>query len=431
MQPAQCQTELPVDPCCFRLSVINSELLPGELKLELISWAGAAGPLACRQQPFALDALQSKQLLTMHQDQLLTYSATSHGQDHDSREASGELSCPCDSLTRLCPEATITGQTSTSKNVRSKATDSKERCTYAKRGNGQPCASPHGCKAWPLWEQTDVSQEHHLEECSPHECFLHVTGTVKHPEGSTSSSYEEAKTCFDHATAVGSDSVQKTVRDPLHIDGGIQADVSRDAYTWLRWLLEHTRHWYSELTSSLIWLSSFARSAMMQSQSLSTAEDAMQIMWKVTSMLDTELQACAQAVSDLVAPPHRPYLQGLHATPSQQVLQSLAAEPQISDAQVFFSEFKDASVIKPNISIIDIRSLAPSVVEFGLVTDQVAAFVALETNLSGRFSENGLLLLPWEHKSLAFLSEGAVQAASLEDTLTVLTLSDTAISMYF
>lgn len=148
------------------------------------------------------------------------------------------------------------------------------------------------------------------------------------------------------------------------------------------------------------------------------------------SGLDVHTLGCIQSVVSNLAAPYKKYMQELHTLPSRHVIDSLAAEPHTSEALVFFTEFKDAHVlVTPNITMSDFRALSPRVTEVVVSSSGIAAFVALETNTSGSFSENGFLLLPWEHRPVAFLAAEPLQSSSLESSLTFLSLLDTTLQM--
>lgn len=67
--------------------------------------------------------------------------------------------------------------------------------------------------------------------------------------------------------------------------------------------------------------------------------------------------------------------------------------------------------------------VSPGEVSFQLRSTAVAACVALETPLAGRFSDNALLVLPWEPLRLTFTAAaGKVASAELQRSLGIMSV---------
>ena len=100
----------------------------------------------------------------------------------------------------------------------------------------------------------------------------------------------------------------------------------------------------------------------------------------------------------------------LHAQPAD----DLAAEPESSSSQVFLTEFKDLQLpLQPEVQVSAAQLLNSNVVQFELRSSSVALFVALDSPVTGKFSDNNILLLPWQPRTLAFLAH--VPLASADD----------------
>lgn len=61
-------------------------------------------------------------------------------------------------------------------------------------------------------------------------------------------------------------------------------------------------------------------------------------------------------------------------------------------------------------------------VSFELHASAVAASVACDTPLLGRFSDNGVLVLPWAPLPLTFHAEEGVTAADLQKSLSIMSM---------
>lgn len=296
-----------------------------------------------------------------------------------------------------------------------------------------------GSAAWPVMQGSDEEQEHDMMKCAPEECFLHITAEVDQPEGHHHRSYEAAKACFDDLAAGNADGggsrgsggssagCGRSGAELLHASK--KPGYAGDATAWLKDTLysyvQHVLLRIMGISSAFGAYSNGAKQQDPQPQSLGVGISQ-------TSKPDhhsdkTWARACAQNVVDLVASPYKRHMQDLQAMPSPSALKQFL-EGQESETQVFFAEFKDAAVVKPNISM-DGNSLSPHYIEFTLSSDSVAAFVTLETNLTGRFGDNGFLLLPWEPVSVAFVSEHDLMPDAATAGYTVLSVFDTSISM--
>jgi Ig-fold domain len=71
--------------------------------------------------------------------------------------------------------------------------------------------------------------------------------------------------------------------------------------------------------------------------------------------------------------------------------------------------------------------VSPSEVTFQLRSRAVAACVALETPLAGRFNDNAVLVLPWEPLAVTFIAAaGKVAAAELQQSLSIMSMHHAA-----
>jgi len=95
----------------------------------------------------------------------------------------------------------------------------------------------------------------------------------------------------------------------------------------------------------------------------------------------------------------------------------------ISASNVFYlSSFAEADLIKPIFAINTISMSSGTqgpVVKFNVTSTQVAPFVFLESPLSGRFSDNGMLLLKDVPITLDFIGWQSFSLAEFEDTLEI------------
>lgn len=141
----------------------------------------------------------------------------------------------------------------------------------------------------------------------------------------------------------------------------------------------------------------------------------------------------AEALIKQLAVPNRQYMQGLSQVPHPDVVNALSSLPMTSEATMLFSEPKSKQIYgRPDISATDFRLLSWFAVEFAVRSNAVALCVALESNLTGRFSDNNFLVVPWESKIVAFMSDPILDAESLvhfEQTLSFLSLADSNIKL--
>lgn len=90
----------------------------------------------------------------------------------------------------------------------------------------------------------------------------------------------------------------------------------------------------------------------------------------------------------------------------------LAAQPESSSSQVFLTEFKDLNLpLQPEVQVSAAQLLNSHMVQFELRCSSVALFVALDSPVTGRFSNNNILLLPWQPQTLAFLADAPLASA--------------------
>jgi len=132
-----------------------------------------------------------------------------------------------------------------------------------------------------------------------------------------------------------------------------------------------------------------------------------------------------------VAVPNRVYLEGVTQCPHAQVLDDFASVPTNLEAVVFLTELKESHVVPaPNITGSDFQLLSPHLIQFSVSSSIVAPYVAIETALLGRFSDNNFILTPWQPRTVAFASDQALECASvLASSLSFLSLMDTALNL--
>ena len=132
-----------------------------------------------------------------------------------------------------------------------------------------------------------------------------------------------------------------------------------------------------------------------------------------------------------VAVPNRVYLERVTQCPHAQVLDNFASVPTNLEAVVFLTEFKESHVVPaPNITGSDFQLLSPCLIQFSVSSDTVAPYVAIESALPGRFSDNNFILTPWEPRTVAFASDQALECANvLSSSLSFLSLMDTALDL--
>ena len=285
--------------------------------------------------------------------------------------------------------------------------------------------------AWLYSRGAALDRAGQISNCAPEECFLHVTAELKQHGDSNSNTYQALFEASPGIVTQDADDVAVDTVEHLERVGTPHIKTIKPFARFRHVMLNHMQRFWCRVSAGLTSLFDQACKALMPELQHSSSVNIVTGQSNKTAV-ETEtlrVQACMQNVLDVVAAPHRPYLQGLTAMPSQDVIEGLASEPQRSEAQVFFSEFKKAYVAKPNVSLSNFRSLSPNVVEVDVSSDYVAAYVMFETPLSGTFSVNAILLLPWESKTVAFLSEKPVHPEMLAESLAVLSLFDTSISM--
>ncbi|KAA6427867.1 MAG: beta-mannosidase [Trebouxia sp. A1-2] len=132
-----------------------------------------------------------------------------------------------------------------------------------------------------------------------------------------------------------------------------------------------------------------------------------------------------------VAVPNRVYLEGVTQCPCAQVLNDFASVPTNLEAVVFLTELRESHVVPaPNITASDFQLLSAHLIQFSVSSDIVAPYVAMETALPGRFSDNNFILTPWQPRTVAFASDQALQYASvLASSLSFLSLTDTTLNL--
>ena len=134
-----------------------------------------------------------------------------------------------------------------------------------------------------------------------------------------------------------------------------------------------------------------------------------------------------------LAVPNRQCMGGLLQVSHQNVVNALSSVPTTSEATLLCAEPKSNRFAgRPDMSAANFRLLSSFMIEFAVRGNAVAMYAALESNLTGKFSDNNFLLLPWESKVVAFLSDHAVDAkvlAKLEQTLTFFSVADSNIKL--
>ena len=131
------------------------------------------------------------------------------------------------------------------------------------------------------------------------------------------------------------------------------------------------------------------------------------------------------------AAPNRQFLQQLRDVPHPTVLDALSSMPKTSDLVMLQSEMRNKQVVtNPHICVNSFRLLSPLMAEFVVTSTAVALYVAVDTVVEGRFSDNNFMLLPWEPKVVAFLYDHSVVSThELKDSITFLSLADTNVQL--
>ena len=98
---------------------------------------------------------------------------------------------------------------------------------------------------------------------------------------------------------------------------------------------------------------------------------------------------------------------------------------------MLYSELKDKQVnSSPCICAKGFRLLSPFMSEFVVTSTAVALYVAIDTVVEGKFSDNNFVLLPWDPKTVAFLYDHSVTSTNeLEHSMTFLSLADTTMQL--
>lgn len=99
-----------------------------------------------------------------------------------------------------------------------------------------------------------------------------------------------------------------------------------------------------------------------------------------------------------------------------------------SEKIVYLREFKDSSIAPdPDIQAkVVSHEAASGIITLEVTSSAPAAFVSLETPIAGHFSENNLLLLPWQPRTLTFQQKGGAEVVEelFLDLLEILSLAD-------
>ena len=151
--------------------------------------------------------------------------------------------------------------------------------------------------------------------------------------------------------------------------------------------------------------------------------------WSDTKMLVE--RHCGHDGKDTLLSPNRVALECLTECPDPKVLDDLAAAPMMSEADVFLTEFRDAHVMPmPNITAAHFRLLSPYMIQFVVSSNAVAPYVAVECEMTGRFSNNNFILNPWQPRTIAFLSEQPLYlTVMLDRNFSFLSLADTTLQL--
>lgn len=98
-----------------------------------------------------------------------------------------------------------------------------------------------------------------------------------------------------------------------------------------------------------------------------------------------------------------------------------------SSWEIWLTEPKDATINPaPGIEAVQFAQAGPNAVSFVLRSAGVAPYVALDAaGIDGVFSDNSLLLLPWEPRALTFTARAPVKASDLQAVLEIMSLADT------
>lgn len=134
-------------------------------------------------------------------------------------------------------------------------------------------------------------------------------------------------------------------------------------------------------------------------------------------------------VMQKLAAPNRAFLTGLTEMPNAAVLDDLAAKPSRSESTILYAGLNKLQLVsEPNITAAEFILMSPYMIQFEIRISHVAPYIAVESSLPGRFSDNNFLLKPWRSKAIAFLSDQPLNSTkSFSNCLSFLSLTDTAL----
>jgi len=91
----------------------------------------------------------------------------------------------------------------------------------------------------------------------------------------------------------------------------------------------------------------------------------------------------------------------------------------------YFSSLTVVTLFNPKIEIQDIQVVSSTQVNFNIVSQAVAPFVMVSTSISGRFSENGILLLPGQPMQMSFFGWETFTLQQFTNSVNVKSIYDT------
>jgi len=97
----------------------------------------------------------------------------------------------------------------------------------------------------------------------------------------------------------------------------------------------------------------------------------------------------------------------------------------LSSNVYYLTPLSQVSLTPANISVLWVNQTSLSTADIALKSATLSPFVSLSTSLSGRFSDNGLILFPGEVVEVSFLGWEEFDPQQLEETLTIMSITDT------
>jgi len=283
--------------------------------------------------------------------------------------------------------------------------------------------------------------------------FIHLTAVIKH-----SSEAQEGSIRVDepHATSddilhdsVGAGVIDDVINDITDAVTGNKRQTGQrngkisflqSGHQGVTRLWQHLAVHVQQTVSSAVWRFCSHVNSTAAAHRVSVAETSLPFLRHICTFNVADPLAQVQTLKrDLceddflchVALLNRVYLEGMTQCPHAQVLDDFSSVPTNLEAVVFLTEFRESHVVSaPNITGSDFQLLSPHLIQFSVSSDTVAPYVAMETALPGRFSDNNFILTPWQPRTVAFASDQALEYASvLASSLSFLSLMDTALNL--